>query len=70
MISIITGIVAGLGIEGIGLLGASGASSSIIIKLIRLAPSIIRIAKAVRSNPDHSRLHKQADEIIKELEVK
>lgn len=69
MISIITGIVAGLGIEGIGLLGIGGGSS-VLVKMIRLAPSIIRIAKAVRSNPDHSRLHKQAEEIIKELEAK
>lgn len=62
--SIITGIVAGLGIETVGLWG----SASVASRFLRLAPTVLRLAKAVRSAQATTDLHSDADTVIRELE--
>lgn len=70
--SILTGLVAGLGIEAVGLFGTAAAAggSSVAFRLLRLAPAVIRMAKAVRSADADDELRRDAETIISELESK
>ncbi|MBV07669.1 hypothetical protein [Rubinisphaera sp.] len=65
--SILTGLVAGLGIEAVGAFGATKGSMT-IVRLLRMAPTIFKLAKAVRESTQHEELHKQADHVMKELQ--
>lgn len=74
MISIITGLVAGVGIEALGLIGGgslAAAGSPKLLQLLRLAPTILKLAKAVRElHPDHHQIAADAEVVIAELESK
>ncbi len=70
--SILAGVLAGLGIEAVGLVGSAAAAggSSLALRLLRVAPAVIRLAKAVRSADAAPELHQDAERVIQELEAK
>lgn len=67
--SIVAGLLAGLGIEAVGLVGgvAAAGGTSVALRLLKVAPSVIRIAKAVKGSSASAELQSDAETVLSEL---